>query len=199
MVCPQVLDVIKWNGKLQMGTSNKPPPTAPHGNHTYVPLLVPNTWWWGNNSYNDTWDTVIVNGGQALGCLLLQAGAFLACPAPTAGHAAGTTLTAGLCRCRHHGQGAVPAGHRLLLGRLHRRAAGSGRQRHLGAVVRAGHLAGRPQADSRQGCMLLPLSASGMRSLAAGHAGCTKLWAAPALAAQADCSPTAARHLQART
>jgi hypothetical protein len=58
----QVLDVIKWNGKLQMGASNKPPPTAPHGNHTYVPLLVPNTWFWGNKSYNDTWDTVIVNG-----------------------------------------------------------------------------------------------------------------------------------------
>jgi hypothetical protein len=56
---PQVLDSINWNG-LNSNYSWIPPEGAPHGSHAYIPTRQVNSWWWGNNTYNDTWDTVMV-------------------------------------------------------------------------------------------------------------------------------------------
>jgi hypothetical protein len=45
---------VTWNGRAA-NYSWVPTETAPHGSHAYIPTLQNNSWWWGNQTYRDTW------------------------------------------------------------------------------------------------------------------------------------------------
>jgi hypothetical protein len=112
-----VVDSIKWNSQAAISAADKPPATSAHGTHTYVPLLMPNSWWWGNNTYNDTWNTVFVNGttNAALALQVVACAAEDCTGAPPTAPGNGTWLrwselttwpngakpTAGACLCMH--------------------------------------------------------------------------------------------------
>jgi hypothetical protein len=56
-----VVDSVTWNSR-SANYSWAPSETAPHGSHAYIQTLQNNTWWWGNSTYQDTWDTAMVSG-----------------------------------------------------------------------------------------------------------------------------------------
>ncbi|KXZ47885.1 hypothetical protein GPECTOR_32g498 [Gonium pectorale] len=57
------LDRVEVNGVTTSGGyASLPPPTAPHGSSYYNKSFSPNSWWWGNFTYNDTKFSVFVKG-----------------------------------------------------------------------------------------------------------------------------------------
>ncbi|KAG2448780.1 hypothetical protein HYH02_006132 [Chlamydomonas schloesseri] len=56
-------DRVEVNGAVTAGAYPGPPPVgAPHGSSYYSKLLQPNSWWWGNFTYNDTKFTMYMAG-----------------------------------------------------------------------------------------------------------------------------------------
>lgn len=56
---------MEVNGAVTAGAYPGPPPEgAPHGSSYYSKLLQPNSWWWGNFTYNDTKFTMYMAGDQ---------------------------------------------------------------------------------------------------------------------------------------
>ncbi|KXZ47884.1 hypothetical protein GPECTOR_32g497 [Gonium pectorale] len=71
------MDRVDVNGANTAGAyPSLPPPTAPHGAAYYNKSFSPNSWWWGNFTYNDTKFTVFMKG-DTNGELRMQA---QACP-----------------------------------------------------------------------------------------------------------------------
>ncbi|KAG2432951.1 hypothetical protein HXX76_008679 [Chlamydomonas incerta] len=58
-------DRVEVNSAVTAGAYPGPPPEgAPHGSSYYSKLFQPNSWWWGNFTYNDTKFTMYMAGNQ---------------------------------------------------------------------------------------------------------------------------------------
>ncbi|GIL91633.1 hypothetical protein Vretifemale_19242 [Volvox reticuliferus] len=58
----QVKDYFTINNVRSNLTALPSPAYTTHGMHSYNKMLVPNTWWWSNRTYNDTKFTVFLDG-----------------------------------------------------------------------------------------------------------------------------------------
>ncbi|KXZ47880.1 hypothetical protein GPECTOR_32g493 [Gonium pectorale] len=87
------LDRVDVKGANTAGAyPSLPPPTAPHGAGYYNKSFSPNSWWWGNFTYNDTKFTVFLRG-DTNGELRMQA---QACPVSGCNLDLGNPLTTDL-------------------------------------------------------------------------------------------------------